>query len=696
MSLNPDSGESAASATKVYACATCGKRYQRNTHLRRHEATHAATGKFRCIYCEKEFGRGDVCRKHMLNCIKKDTEAVVPELRRGRKPKACEACFNSKVSCDKGHPCSRCILRHLPCRPRDVSEEASKSTSSVLPQGPALQASSHRTLSNSGSPASAPTDSKSDENMHWIKGLINPRAASMLECLANDTFVTTERIPDMSFLSSGPSSRETPSEVPDLMELYPWNYATMLDSAMFDFDDTEDINMLSLDDGMFSSVPGFSPASSEGIEDTSLFLVNSLHDLHNDLCISDPTYSEKFDVNAVSVALSATNLKRFAATFFRLSHIHFPIVHIPSFRSTSSKSLLLSLVIQGAFRSPPLDDVLTTRGLLRLAEEYVYRELQDSIALGNTQLPTTATLETLQAAVVIAYLLAINNSVSSRRQSRVRRVPELAWAVRHFDLMNVRHMPDEDWQLFIYRETCIRIATWTATADWHQCGMFRCMPIISTTELACDHPCSNAVWDATDAAEFELAMADEKRTYYAQQPSPSPTISTASFPPSPVPAQSNIREFVDILMADKWNRAEQCPRDSYNIHDLSTAIVVLRIALLLTFLSARCLLSVAILANAKYAALSNVTIAADIMSLMPFTAPALLRSLNRWQELWGDLTKELGTAALLKTGMSRHSNELCLLTRKIVNASLNHSKHPFFQRVGHKTVTELYSFLIHG
>lgn len=84
------------------------------------------------------------------------------------------------------------------------------------------------------------------------------------------------------------------------------------------------------------------------------------------------------------------------------------------------------------------------------------------------------------------------------------------------------------------------------------------------------------------------------------------------------------------------------------------------------------------------------------MSIMPFTAPALLRALARWQELWGDLTRELDTAALMKTGMSRHSNEMCHLTRKIVEACINKSRHPFFQKVGHKTVTELYSFLIHG
>lgn len=580
--------------------------------------------------------------------------------------------------------------------------------------------------------------------MPWIKNLINPRAASMLEHMANDTSVVTERIPDMSFLSHEPSTShetQTSPDALDLMELYPWNYATMLDDAMFNFDSAEDINMLSLDDAdmLFPSIPGFSPSSSgtDGMEDTSLHLVSALHNLHNELSASDPTYSETFGLHAVRGALSATNLKRFAATFFRLSHVHFPIVHIPSFRSTSSRSLLLSLVIQGAFRSPPLDDVLTTRGLLRLAEEYVFRELHDAVARGTTlHLPTTPTLEALQAALVVVYLLAINNSVSSRRQSRVRRIPEIAWAVRHLDLMNVRHMPDEDWQLFIYRETCIRyvirhdvahsfsaltrrfssVATWTAVADWHQCGMFRCMPIMATVELNCNHPCSTAVWDAADAAEFALVKAGEKRQCSAHQSPASSTSSDGSFS-FPAAAQSNLREFIDVLMSDKWNRAEQCPRDSYNIHDLTTAIVgKLNLSLpcfrpphpapaapyyRLECSSVPSLTSPGFsfrrsLANPRPTALSNVTITADIMSMMPFTAPALLRALARWQELWNDLTRELDTAALMKTGMSRHSNEMCHLTRKVVAASINKSKHPFFQKVGHKTVTELYSFLIHG
>lgn len=397
----------------------------------------------------------------MLSCIKKDTEAVVPELRRGRKPKACEACFTSKVSCDKGNPCSRCLAKHLTCRPRDVPEDVIKTSPSALSESSQSQASSSAPQTTSGNPTSAVASTGTEAGgMPWIKTLLNPRGSSMLENILSEAEEMTNRIPDMSFLSpaeanSAAATAAPMPELPDFMEFYSWNYGTMLDEAMFSFDGAEDINMLSLND--MPLVPGLSPSSAEGMEDTSMYLINALHDLHGELCANDPTYSEKFDVAAVTAALSPSNLKRFAATFFRLSHIHFPIVHIPSFgRTTSSKALLLILVIQGAFRSPPLDDVLTTRGLLRLAEEYIFRELQDSIALGSTQLPTQPTLEAMQAAVVLVYLLVINNSVSSRRQSRARRLPELAYAVRHYDLANVRHLPEEDWHLYIYRETCIR------------------------------------------------------------------------------------------------------------------------------------------------------------------------------------------------------------------------------------------------
>ncbi|KAM3508660.1 hypothetical protein MY11210_006662 [Beauveria gryllotalpidicola] len=61
---------------------------------------------------------------------------------------------------------------------------------------------------------------------------------------------------------------------------------------------------------------GRGPSSAEGIEDTSFLLINALQDV--ELCTSDATYQEPFHAPPISVPLSATNVKRVAATFFRL------------------------------------------------------------------------------------------------------------------------------------------------------------------------------------------------------------------------------------------------------------------------------------------------------------------------------------------------------------------------------------------
>lgn len=356
----------------------------------------------------------------------------VPEQRRGRKPKACEACFISKVSCDKGNPCTRCVLRRLPCRSREIAD------------GFNIDANAQ----------TQPTQSESKKpEMSFLKGLTNPRAASMLEHFVNDRSIN-DRIPDMSYLGDN-TTHGSPPEMDDMMSFFPMNFASLLDDAFHDFDANQDMDMLTLDE--VPMVPYFSPALAARLEDISASLISDLQDLNNELRATDPTYNDPFDINDVTTALSPNNLKRFAANFFRLSHLHFPIIHLPTFGlQDEPKAFLLVLTIQGAFRCPPLDDVLAARGLLRLAEEYVFRELHDAVAVRTTGLPSLPTLQILQSALIIVYLLVINNSVTSRRQSRAKRVPELVTAVRYYGLANVRHDQTSDWQEFIYRETCIR------------------------------------------------------------------------------------------------------------------------------------------------------------------------------------------------------------------------------------------------
>ncbi|KAM3448256.1 hypothetical protein MY3296_007939 [Beauveria thailandica] len=224
-------------------------------------SSDTASGRFRCLYCAKEFGRGDVCRKHMLNCIKKDTDSVIPELRRGRKPKACEACFASKVSCDKGHPCSRCLLRHISCRSRTVVDGVPRYVfpkTQALPRSP--QSAGDCRASGSGSGSSRGSDAHAEESMRWIKGAVDPRAVSMMEHTSNDRSAITERTPGVSFpgSSGGPvhsNLSEAPFVAPDLTEFYPWNYATVFEPNWFNFEDAYDITVLSLDEDPFTPIP---------------------------------------------------------------------------------------------------------------------------------------------------------------------------------------------------------------------------------------------------------------------------------------------------------------------------------------------------------------------------------------------------------------------------------------------------------
>lgn len=93
---------------------------------------------------------------------------------------------------------------------------------------------------------------------------------------------------------------------------------------------------------------------------------------------------------------------------------------------------------------------------------------------------------------------------------------------------------------------------------------------MSTTELNCDHPCSTALWDAADAAEFAIAMAEDK---IQKQERDAKALASPPSPSNRVKPQSSLREFLAALMGETWNRAEQCPPSSFNVYDLNAVII---------------------------------------------------------------------------------------------------------------------------
>ncbi|KND89067.1 Transcriptional regulator MET32 [Tolypocladium ophioglossoides CBS 100239] len=503
----------ASPAAKTYVCATCGKEYQRNTHLRRHEATHVETLRFKCQYCQKPFARSDVCRKHSLSCARNYDHGQVPELRRGQKPRACAACFHSKLSCDKASPCGRCVTRNLACRFRGL---------------PDVSTSDHKRNDTSKAPLYRSSTSQSDAEMSFLRGLTNPKAETMLECFANNP-VVNENIPDMD-LDMGPTEDSSPSLNEEDLTFIPWAFPPFFNDQ--DRELYHDSDSAATSQGCSPSVPALTAGGFNALEKFSKIIIRELSDVHSNLSATEPSYSEAFDPEVAQSVFAPHSLRNFTTTFFRLSHVYVPIVHMPSFGSEeTSTALILAVVLAGATRSPPRDDALSAKGFLRLAEEYAFRHLK--VLMAKEAAATRSAIEALQAALLIHHVQFLMNSVETRRRNRTQRLPTLVSAVRCLGLSQIRHSSNSTPSQFIHDEACIRATTWVSLADWHQAGLFHVPPVTSIKEIRCDLPCPRELWDTKDVTEHHVEL-------YRQQSLRSPHC-------------QSVKDFTEALMRDHWD-----------------------------------------------------------------------------------------------------------------------------------------------
>ncbi|VDB91845.1 unnamed protein product [Peniophora sp. CBMAI 1063] len=86
----------------------CPARFTRSTHLNRHLRTHTNERLYCCDTCRAEFTRSDLLTRHKRSCGD-------PANENKSRRKSCQACAESKVKCDLGEPCSKCVLRRRDC-----------------------------------------------------------------------------------------------------------------------------------------------------------------------------------------------------------------------------------------------------------------------------------------------------------------------------------------------------------------------------------------------------------------------------------------------------------------------------------------------------------------------------------------------------------------------------------------------------
>ncbi|OHW98341.1 transcription factor, partial [Colletotrichum incanum] len=475
----------------------------------------------------------------------------------------------------------------------------------------------------------------------FLLGLTNPNSDNILEFLANEAATRTEG-------DGIDSSMKTvlPQYPPSMLNdedftFLPYGFASGFSNEMMDFQPFETLSPNGLSN---TTVSPFDP---ESWKTRAAEIVSDLHDLHNSLRSTDPWYDGSFDLNTTMSVFSADNLCKFASTYFRVSHLDFPIVHRPDFGTErTNKLLLLAVGLSGSLRSPPSDDVLAARGFLGLAEEYIFRGLNRLMPPGSAPEFTEEVQETLQAALMIHCVQFFRNDVPSRRKNRTQRLPVLVSAVRCMGLAQTRHAPIFQYEDFVRNEAKIRLATWTALGDWQQSGMFNSPPMMTPAELTCDLPSPVELWDAKDSTEyFEAAHAlgiDGSRRI------------------------SSVKLCVDALMRETWGGLGSFPFQDINGSDLQLLIF----------------------------ALNGMLLSANLMGVLPASAHSILRAVSRWEAMWESIRGRIDPAAFEKIGMVRYNSELCWAARKIIQVAISGDRSSaYMQKVGHDSLVQLHEFV---
>ncbi|KAK9380274.1 uncharacterized protein V2V93DRAFT_381205 [Kockiozyma suomiensis] len=116
-------------APERFLCAVCGASYARSGHLRRHEVTHSGEKNFMCEFCGRRFYRVDIARRHSASCSSRGGQQGIPQQKRGKKRKACDACARSKIACDASELCRNCAMSSIPCTYFRLTEQSNNKKS---------------------------------------------------------------------------------------------------------------------------------------------------------------------------------------------------------------------------------------------------------------------------------------------------------------------------------------------------------------------------------------------------------------------------------------------------------------------------------------------------------------------------------------------------------------------------------------
>lgn len=537
-----------------YLCQICLSTYSTVGHLRRHEAVHAGQRLFGCHFCDQHFFRSDAARRHSRSCPNRGDKPMPPLRPRGKQKQSCDSCAKSKRACSRGHPCEGCQLSKVPCTyyRSTGNHEGRQPLQTTQETGASLQqlhssVSAQSNEAGNKSPAPSITPQEHRLQFDFLLQYTMPGKDSLMGFFGS---LTTTIIPNptISTLSTPSSSSLMPSSsllgFPDELEyLMHGNTLPILD----DFIWNSQTSTPSIDPSLV-----YSPQLESRLQELISQLVIAQDKLSR-RCDGDvPPFSEEVK----SVLLTVPNLVDFTQLYFDHWHPHSPIIHQPTYNlETVPLPLLFAVFLIGAAYSSPRDTAGLATECGTLCEEFVFEDDEVKSILRTDQgFEGPTSLQSVQAAILVAVLQTWQNGPEARRRMRKKRYSDIVAMARALGYTSAKNIYATgihpfNWLGYIEAEAKIRAVATIYLIDTYFTVFHAYPPRIMVSEMVGDMPSSEEAYAATDALVCEgyLLGINEK---------PRASVATS----------------VAMLLRDEWDAVNHYKLTTYNLFMLLSGL----------------------------------------------------------------------------------------------------------------------------
>ncbi|KAL4811238.1 hypothetical protein BDV18DRAFT_165411 [Aspergillus unguis] len=595
----------------MFKCTHCDKTYHRKAHLQRHEVIHTGQAASSCPICKKSFLKPEVARRHSKACAIKHNQQPAPAAKPGRKRQSCQQCFSTKRACDRESPCSRCCSLGLQCT-FDSQQSHSSSSPSSLDTAPL-------------SSIQPPGPPKDNSQFSFLRHFTDPRVENDRLAIGTTAECSVRR--NLEALYSHLEDALVPL---DSMTSWFGDFSDAMESFQFPpYADDYFTNFL-------SSGPIPTKLSKQLNE-----LMMEIVETSKSMMLGD-TENTQFllDVTHLTSLFTVSNIAIFASVFFHSLHWHLPVVHFPTFDPGNvSNPLLLSVFLTGATYSKSIDGAALLPMLRDVAEEYIFRKVTllstESAQSNQDPKDQSATIQLIQAALIMEMLQFGQEKVETRRRIRVIRHPSLVSLMRCLGIFQLKRSiapttsngDDDSWKALVAEEACIRLASWVFLADGFLTLCFKNRPTISIFELDCSFPWKTELWEAENASTFNQ-------------------IATKNETDLPLPS---VREGIRLLL-DNSDPGPVPVRLSLSAEHLLIMIYALN--------------SLAFMARV------------DFFGSVPLDK--IRRAASNWKQIW-DWTSSNSEQKLL-LGYPKHAKELWLLLTATLDLASQHTSLPYLDK----------------